>query len=304
MVEVLSIPKENLSHEQWLNERRKGIGGSDVGAVVGVNEYRSQKDVWEDKLGITPHWGGNEATEWGVRLEDPIAEKWVEDQKREVRKDKIIRIHSEYPELLVNLDREIIDNNDGRGPGVLEIKCVSENMYKAWQEEIPLNYYCQFQHELAVTGWKWGEFALLVGGRKFERLALERDDGFIKEMTTECHDWWHKYVIPKKSPPLTAGELTKLTVYYEGESIEVSQEVVQYCEDYIKNNAEIKILDDKKEDLKNQIKVACGEYEVIKHNSITIATFKLGKPRHYTVDSPATRTLLVKKQKALNKRKK
>ena len=41
----------DMSHEEWLQQRRKGIGGSDAGALCGVNPYASPVTVYLDKTG-------------------------------------------------------------------------------------------------------------------------------------------------------------------------------------------------------------------------------------------------------------
>ena len=40
------------SHEEWLEDRRKGIGGSDVGALLGLNKYKSPYTLWAAKSGL------------------------------------------------------------------------------------------------------------------------------------------------------------------------------------------------------------------------------------------------------------
>ena len=40
-----------LSREQWLEERKKGIGGSDSAAVLGLNPYMTNVDLWQIKTG-------------------------------------------------------------------------------------------------------------------------------------------------------------------------------------------------------------------------------------------------------------
>lgn len=44
----------NMTHEDWLKERRHSIGGSDVGALLGLNRYRSPYTVWAEKIGLLP----------------------------------------------------------------------------------------------------------------------------------------------------------------------------------------------------------------------------------------------------------
>ena len=47
------IPLTDVSHEQWLNLRKTGIGGSDAGAVCGLNPYSSAMKVFQDKISDT-----------------------------------------------------------------------------------------------------------------------------------------------------------------------------------------------------------------------------------------------------------
>ena len=44
----------NLSEAEWLEYRRKGIGGSDVAAVLGLSPFCTARDLYCDKTGIKP----------------------------------------------------------------------------------------------------------------------------------------------------------------------------------------------------------------------------------------------------------
>ena len=39
-----------VSHENWLRLRKTGIGGSDAGAVCGLNPYSSAMKIFQDKI--------------------------------------------------------------------------------------------------------------------------------------------------------------------------------------------------------------------------------------------------------------
>ena len=52
---------ENMSYEQWLEYRRKGIGGSDASVVCGVNRYKSPVELWLDKTNQIPTEEASEA---------------------------------------------------------------------------------------------------------------------------------------------------------------------------------------------------------------------------------------------------
>ena len=61
-----------------LEERRKTLGASEIPAVAGVNPHRSALDVYLEKKGLSAPFAGNAFTEWGLRLEEPIAQKYAE----------------------------------------------------------------------------------------------------------------------------------------------------------------------------------------------------------------------------------
>ncbi len=46
------VSTEDLPREQWLEYRRKGIGGSDAAAVLGISPFRTGRDLYYDKLNI------------------------------------------------------------------------------------------------------------------------------------------------------------------------------------------------------------------------------------------------------------
>lgn len=41
----------SMSHQEWLEDRRKGIGGSDVATILGLNQYKSAYQLWLEKTG-------------------------------------------------------------------------------------------------------------------------------------------------------------------------------------------------------------------------------------------------------------
>ena len=48
------VSTEDLPREQWLEYRRKGIGGSDAAAVLGISPFRTGRDLYYDKLNTMP----------------------------------------------------------------------------------------------------------------------------------------------------------------------------------------------------------------------------------------------------------
>ena len=43
------VKTKNLSREEWLKYRTKGIGGSDVSIIAGINPFKSVHQLWLEK---------------------------------------------------------------------------------------------------------------------------------------------------------------------------------------------------------------------------------------------------------------
>ena len=92
----------------WLKERRTGIGGSDVSAILGISSYASPYTVWADKLGLLPEREYTEAMRQGVDLEAYVSRRFCEETGLKAhRKNRIIRTPA-YPYSLANIDRRIV----------------------------------------------------------------------------------------------------------------------------------------------------------------------------------------------------
>lgn len=270
------ILTDGMSREEWLRWRQKGIGGSDAGGVLGLSMYSTPYDIWEQKIALIPiSIEENERMEWGKRLEAMVAQAWEEKTGWKIRVDNKIRFHPEIPYLLVNLDRTIVAM-DARGPGVLEVKTAGEWSQKEWEQGIPYFYYAQVQHELLVTGYKWGELAVLFGGNCFRRFSFEWDQVFIDKALPVYADFWLNYVIPKIPPSaMTNSDLSRK--YPEGDptyQIIASAFILSKIEEagYIKSLA----LDYKKQQdaIYVQLKDAMGQAErLISEDGVILATY-------------------------------
>jgi len=186
-----------MTREEWLEARRKGIGGSDAAAVCGLNPYKSPLEVYLEKIGEIDPPEDNEAMYWGRKLEDIVAQEFSERTGLKVRRVNSILQHKEVPFMLANLDRVIVGNDEG--PGVLECKTSSAFKLKDW-EEVPLMYQLQVYHYLAVTGYKYAYLAVLIGGRIFKTFRLDRDEEIIANLIKIESDFWHNHVLAGVMP--------------------------------------------------------------------------------------------------------
>lgn len=205
MGKVTRIPTINMSHEQWLAERRKGIGGSDAAAIVGLNKWSSPYMVYADKLGLVPPKKDNEAMRLGRFLEPYIAQRFCEETNKRVKNCNYILINKDYPFALADVDRMVIGENAG-----VECKSTSElNLKRFRGGEYPENYYVQCVHYMAVTGADRWYLVVLIGNKVFKWFVVERDEDEIAALMSAEKAFWDEYVEKDIAPPVDGTQATE-----------------------------------------------------------------------------------------------
>ena len=152
------------NREEWLKARQtQGIGGSEAGAVLGLNKYMSNVELWEMKTGKreAPDLSDNSAVIFGKFAEPHLRELFKQDYPEySVDYHEFdMYVNDIYPFIFATLDGEITTTDGLRG--ILEIKTTTiQNriQWDEWDNKIPDSYYAQILQQLAATGW---EFAVL-----------------------------------------------------------------------------------------------------------------------------------------------
>lgn len=243
------------NHEEWLEIRKKYIGGSDAAAVVGLNSFSSPYTVWADKLGKLPPKEDNEAMRLGRDLEDYVAKRFTEQTGKKVRRKNFILWNSDYPFAHANVDRLIVGENAG-----LECKTTSVLNLKSFKNgEFPENYYVQCMHYMAVTGYKKWYLAVLILGKEFKVFEIERDEDEIKALMKAERDFWT--CVEKGEPPMIDGSEattnTIKTVLAESND-DTPVNLFAYdstLEQYIALSKQIKELENLRDEMANKVKV-------------------------------------------------
>lgn len=212
----MSVKKLVLtSREVWLQARKNHIGGSDASACVGVNPYKSNVELWEEKTGLRQQEdiSMKDYVIYGTKAEEYLRELFSLDfpQYQVFYEDNNMFLNSDYPWMHASLDGELVDQF-GRN-GILEIKTsyLLQSMQKEkWQDRIPDNYFCQVLHYLAVTGYdfavlkaqlksEWGgELRIITKHYFIERKDVEEDINYLVE--AEKRFW--NYVESGRRPDL------------------------------------------------------------------------------------------------------
>lgn len=186
----------DLSHEQWLAYRRKGIGGSDAATVVGLNPYRSLYELWADKQGMLPDKEDTEAMRVGRDLEQYVADRFCEATGKKVQKLPYMYAHDKYPFITANIDRKVVGEN-----AALECKTTSVfNKFDFENGQVPANYLCQCYHYMNVTGYDKMYLAVLILGKGFYWYEIERNEEQQAALLKAEIDFWQEYVIGGSIP--------------------------------------------------------------------------------------------------------
>lgn len=155
---VIEHPAE-LTRTQWLAKRCQGIGGSEAAAVLGLNPWLSNVELWEIKTGRreAEDLSVKDYVQYGIEAEKPLRELFALDHPEfEVHyRENDIRISKTYPFLFVSLDGWTVDKETGEN-GILEIKTtniLNSMSREKWNDRIPDTYYIQILHGLSVLGW-------------------------------------------------------------------------------------------------------------------------------------------------------
>ena len=243
--------------EVWLQERKSGIGGSDAPAVLGVSSFKTQLELFNEKLGLADATQQTERMEWGLRLEGAIVEAYAEKTGRAVvkREPYTITRSSKHPFMFATLDAEVEDPKLGRG--TLQAKCSEYD----WDEETPTEYLVQIQHEMEVGGFNWGSLALLVRGNRFRYIDVERHDRVISHIVEREAEFMEriKKLEPPPAGPADADALATLYRKTTGEVIAVPAEVGNWFDEKVKLDEEIAKLTERQDHIKNACRQILGE---------------------------------------------
>ena len=211
-----------MSNEEWLSQRRKTIGGSDAGSLLGLNPYTSPYALWAEKTGaIVPEdISDKESVRLGHDLEDYVAHRFSEETEKKVRRDNNFVYNSEYPFAHVQADRLIVGENAG-----LECKTTSsfEILKKCRDGEYPDTWYAQCIHGMMVTGADRWYLAVLVFGHGFFWFTIDRNQDEINALAAAEKDYW--CLVETKTPPPVDGmdstEQALKTIYRDSDGSKV-----------------------------------------------------------------------------------
>ena len=296
---------DEITHDEWLDFRRTGLGGSDAGAVLGTSRYASPYSLWAEKTGLVEsEFSGNEATEWGNELEESVARRYAKVTGKRVVAWPVMLQSVDRPFQLANCDFFIVDyatfdefpegevtvHNSYEAPNgitaILEIKTTGlvGRASREWENDgIPSGYFYQGAHYSAVTGVRNVVFAALVGGAGLQIREVTYQEDLITTLNEAESKFWE--MVENREEPETIGHEsdfeTLKAAYPESKGSTVVAD--EFLLDTLAEFRRAKAIADEAESLVKELRAklerAIAENEaVVDSEGNTLYTFKSTKP--------------------------
>lgn len=276
MIEILTNTKD-MTREQWLEWRNKGIGGSDVATICGLNKYKSALELWMEKRGYKGQDEAGESAYWGITLEPIVRNEFIKRTGLEVDTINLMLKHPKHEFMLANIDGIVIDLEGKKS--IFEAKTTSAYKLDGWKDdEIPEGYMLQIQHYMAVTGYERTYIAVLIGGNTFKYKVVDKDEELI-EMIIQLEKKFWDCVINDIPPEVDGSEscTTMLNNLYakskKDSAIILPDKAQDIIEEYNKNKEKEQFYAEKKDECVNKLKSLIEDNEIAKVNN-SIITWK------------------------------
>jgi putative phage-type endonuclease len=296
-----------------LEERRRGIGGSDIAAAIGLSPWRTPLDLYREKIGESEpeDLASNDAVHFGNVLEDVVAEEFSRRTGLKVRRSNQHHQHPDHDFLVANIDRAVVGKPLGMKCG---LECKTADKWAArdkWgpgavfgrdeageleileaDDQVPDWYLLQCVHYMAVTGADFWFLAVLIGGNDFRIYTIRRDPELEAIVIARAKAFWQNHVEARRPPePVTLIDLETLYAQDNGAAVEACQDAIDTWAEIKELQAQAKALDARLDGqtvgrtkiggLKNRLRAYIGEHAeiLLGDEGKPLATWKTSKPR-------------------------
>ncbi len=274
-----------LTREEWLAARRHHVTATDIAAILGVHPYVSPRLVYLDKRGELPEQAETDAMWLGTYLEDTVAKRFAQEMGKEPVR-AVLEVKKDEPLFAATCDFLVGDDE------LLECKTAgawaANNFGIEGTDDVPVQYLCQAQWQLFVTGRKVCHlWVLRFSPTRFGRYVIKADPKLHTTMAHQARKWWNEHIVQGCPPPLSGAECD--TRYVEqkapladGSIIAASEDIEDACAELGNVRQELAQVEARKAALENQIKDFMGEAQVLKTSS---GDFKWGNRSRSGIDT-------------------
>lgn len=192
-----------MNNVKWLEERKMGIGGTDISALMHVNLYKTPLDVFNEK--ISDDVEETEPTPpmiFGQKAEKLVIEYWEEQTGIQTFESPYF-VDGTHSFLRGTPDRMYKTSNGELG--ILECK-TSRDMVEEGDLKF-MAFFCQLQWYMGLSGAKVGQIAILARNTcEFKTFEYEFEPNLYEQMVSKAIDFWGNHVVKKIPPEATNNE--------------------------------------------------------------------------------------------------
>jgi len=259
-----------------LELRKKGIGGSEVAAILGLDDFSSPYKVWLDKTGKQSSSVDNKYTKAGLILESAVADYFEQQTQYRIIKASAKQqtvTHPDYSFAIGTPDRRYMATNK-IGKGILECK-TTQYAY----DDIPEKWFIQLQWYLGVVGSVYGSVAWLEHGLDFKYKEYEFDRDFFDYLLENVSRFWTENVQKNVPPePINSADIERMfSRHREGSVLEATPEIISAHSELLTVRSAIAELESKEKELTELIKTVMRDNEIITAGSRPLFTWRTSK---------------------------
>ena len=261
-----------MNNSQWLEERKKGIGGTDISALMNVNLYKTPLDVFNEKVNDVEETEPTPAMIFGQKAEKLVIEYWEEQTGIQTFESPYF-VDGTHSFLRGTPDRMYKTSNGELG--ILECK-TSRDMVEEGDLKF-MAFFCQLQWYMGLSGAKFGQIAILARNTcEFKTFEYEFEQSLYEQMVSKAVDFWENHVVKNIPPePTNTKDLTILfPEHIKGKYLEASQVVYDDIMTIKKIKENIKSLEEKLHIMEFNIKDILKDHEGFEINGETLLTWK------------------------------
>jgi len=273
-----------LINQDFSLDRSKYLGGSDIGAILGLSRFRSPLEVWMEKTGKEVKKLDSLPLRFGSFAESFVASEYSRSTGFDLIHDESIYVHPEHSYVSAHIDRFVLENGSSSPSRILECKTANPFSAGDWGEvgsdEVPMSYLCQCIWYMAITDLNRIDLAVLFGNADFRIYEISRDLELESTILQKANFFWNEYVL-KDVPPPAQSEADCQTLFSKGDpakSVEAHSETLELRKRLALLNNEIDSREEEISAIKQNIMNQMGAAETLTYQDKIIATWKAPKP--------------------------
>lgn len=204
-----------LTDQDFTHDRTKYLGGSDIGAILGLSKHRTPVDVWLEKTGQVKNKVDSLPVRFGTFAEEFVASEYARQTGFSLSHQTEAIVHPQHSFLVAHIDRFVHIQNDDQPSHLLECKTANPFAKSEWGElgsdEVPMSYLAQCHWYLALTHLRRCDLAVLFGNSELRIYQIDKDPELEATLIEQATCFWENHVLTNQAPrPQTINDFQTL----------------------------------------------------------------------------------------------